>query len=352
MRKKNTFKDNWPTVIDLFCGSGAVSAALKASHFKVLAAVDNDPFACSTYRLNHPKVQLYESDIRYLKPQKIKDECLKGSMLDLMVICAPCQPFSSQNKNRNNDPRSRLLIRGGTFVRELKPKVVLVENVPGLASEGNAKLLSEFKKKCGNEYTFTPSYTIDAADYGVPQRRVRCLLIGVRGGVVPEMPEPITPKGNRVTVRDAIYKLVPLRSGEMDISDPLHVARDHRPIALKRLRAIPKDGGSRSALPQSLELKCHKDNSGYPDVYGRMKWDDIAPTLTTGCTDVTRGLFAHPDDDRAITLREAALLQTFPKKYKFSGSPKVIATQIGNAVPCALIKSLAKTLRKSIRECN
>lgn len=339
----------WPTAIDLFAGSGAATVALKASHYRVVAAVDNDPMACRSYRMNHPRVNLYENDIRNLDPALIKRECLKGTALDLMVICAPCQPFSNQNRNRDGDPRSRLLIEGARFVAALKPRVVFVENVPGLASSNNSELLAEFQEACGRKYQFGNPHRVDAADYGVPQRRVRCILMAANGRPAPQLPDPTTPKGKRITVRDAIGDMTRLASGEVDTKDKLHMARTHRPIALKRLRVIPKNGGSRSALPSSLQLDCHSNQNGYPDVYGRMKWDDVAPTLTTGCTDITRGRFAHPEDDRAISPREAALLQTFPADYRFAGPPKGISQQIGNAIPCALVQALAPAFRTSIK---
>lgn len=340
----------WPTVIDLYSGSGSVTAALKAAHFRVVAAVDNDPTACATYKLNHPRVRLFETDIRKLDPRKVRDECLGDTSLDLMVICAPCQPFSSQNRYRESDERARLIVSAGNFVSVLGPKLVFVENVPGLASSANADLLKEFQETCGDKYVFGAPVFVDAADYGVPQRRSRCLLMGSSGGAVPRIPPAITPEGKRRTVYDAIYGLRSLASGESDPTDPLHKARCHRKIALDRLKAISKNGGSRSELPNHLVLDCHRNHKGHPDVYGRMKWNDVAPTLTTGCTDVTRGRFGHPQDDRAITPREAALLQTFPQKYQFSGTPQMIAEQIGNAVPFALVHALTPSLRSALRE--
>ena len=161
----------WPTAIDLFSGAGSATAALKASHFRVLAAVDNDPIACATYRLNHLKVRLFEDDIRNLDPTVIWDECLGGAELDLMVVCAPCQPFSSQNRHRLGDERANLLLHAARFVAALKPKVLFVENVPGLATAQHAALLNDFKDTCGTRYSFTNPLRIDAADYGVPQRR-------------------------------------------------------------------------------------------------------------------------------------------------------------------------------------
>ena len=339
----------WPTVIDLFSGAGSATAALKAAHFRVLAAVDSDPVACATYRLNHSRVRIYEEDIRELDPMRVYDECLCGSELDLMVICAPCQPFSSQNRHRVGDRRAYLLLDAARFVASLRPKVLFVENVPGLATAQCAELLAAFKAACGNDFTFTEPLRVDAADYAVPQRRVRCVLMASRGQRPPDLPAPMTPVDSRITVRDAISGLPKLASGECDPIDPLHSARRHQVIALTRLRAVPKDGGSRSSLPEPLALRCHKHTTSYPDVYGRMAWDAVAPTLTTGCTDVTRGRFAHPDQDRAITPREAALIQTFPRRYSFAGGSGAVATQIGNALPFALMHAFAPTLRNSIR---
>ena len=334
----------------MFSGSGSATAALKASHFRVVAAVDNDLAACATYRLNHARVRLYETDIRKLDPNAIRNDCLEQASLDLMVICAPCQPFSSQNRKRQRDERGRLLISAARFVAALEPKLILVENVPGLASSTNTQLLDEFRVTCGPEYVFGEPQCVDAADYGVPQRRLRCLVTASRGGPAPLIPPPITPSLARRTVRDAISRLPSLASGDADPNDALHTARSHKQIALARLRAISVDGGSRSELPSHLVLKCHRDHPGHPDVYGRMTWDDVAPTLTTGCTDVTRGRFAHPEQDRAITPREAALLQTFPVRYRFSGSLKVVAAQIGNAIPFELVHALTPMLRAALRE--
>ncbi|MNP44876.1 putative BsuMI modification methylase subunit YdiO [compost metagenome] len=148
------------------------------------------------------------------------------------------------------------------------------------------------------------------------------------------------------TVRDAIGFLPSLRSGETS-GDPLHRARKHHAITLERLKHIPKDGGSRSALPEYLQLACHKNKSNdFPDVYGRMKWSGVAPTLTTGCTDLTRGRFVHPEDDRALSLREAALLQTFPKDYMFFGNSGQVARQIGNAVPVEMARRIASHIKE------
>lgn len=338
----------WNTAVDLFCGSGAVTAALRRNRFRVVAAVDNDKVACATYRANHPSVRLYRSEIRDVDPARIRERQLGGEDVDLLVVCAPCQPFSTQTRRRGEDLRSELILEAGRFAQVLRPRLIFFENVPGLASR--SELLERLRTALSPDYVLGEPHRVDAADYDVPQRRVRCIMFACRGTEPPALPPAATPRGSRRTVRQVIGDLPPLASGGRDPTDPLHVARTHRPIALRRLAAIPKDGGSRNTLPDHLRLACHLavDDRKFPDVYGRMAWDDVAPTLTTGCTDVTRGRYAHPDADRAITLREAALLQTFPDGYSFEGGPGDIARQIGNAVPVRLVERLSDCFRRGI----
>lgn len=342
----------WLTAVDLYSGSGAVTATLKRRHFRVVAAVDNDPIACATFRLNHAMTRMIEGDIHGVDPKEIRALDLKDRDLDLLVVCAPCQPFSSQNRKRGNDDRSRLILEAGRFAQILRPKLIFFENVPGLASPRHSGLLEELREALGPDYNLGDPQRVDAADFGVPQRRVRCIMLAARRATPPRLPSPITPNEARVTVHAAIGHLRRLAAGEADPNDPLHAARNHQEIALRRLTAVPKNGGSRSALPRDLELKCHVSVGRwkFSDVYGRMAWYDVAPTLTTGCTDITRGRFAHPEDDRAITLREAALLQTFPAEYRFVGVVSEIQTQIGNAVPARLIDAFVPTFRAGIAE--
>ena len=348
LSKKNARR--WPTAVDLYSGSGAVTAALKRRHFRVVAAVDNDKIACATYRLNHPGIRMIEDDIRRVDPKDIRGIDLQGHDLDLLVVCAPCQPFSSQNRKRGADQRSTLILEAGRFARVLRPKIIFFENVPGLAA--HAELLEKLKQELGKDYTLGMPERVDAADFGVPQRRVRCIMIATRGAKPPALPEPTTPKGRRATVKQAIGHLPSLRAGEKHDADALHAARKHQEIALRRLAAVPKNGGSRSSLPTNLALACHSAVAAnkFSDVYGRMSWNDVAPTLTTGCTDITRGRFAHPRDDRAITAREAALLQTFPETYQFLGNLSEVQVQIGNAVPVKLVEALTPTFRRAITE--
>jgi DNA (cytosine-5)-methyltransferase 1 len=324
--------------VDLYSGSGAVTAGL-AKAFDVVAAVDHDPVACRTYAANHSKVRLFQRDIRTLDPQEIINRVPSAMAPDLLVVCAPCQPFSSQNRHRGGDDRALLVLEAGRFAAALNPKGILFENVPGLA--GASGVFDELERRLATAgYIVGAPRRLNAADMGVPQRRIRCVMFASRSAEAVARFSAANLSAPRTTVAEKIRDLLPLESGQRDPDDPMHVARQHSPLALQRLRAIPHDGGSRDALPQELRLKCHAKTNGFRDVYGRMSWNDVAPTLTTGCTDVTRGRFAHPEQDRAITLREAALLQTFPEKYVFHGGYKQISTQIGNAVPVAMVTAM------------
>jgi DNA (cytosine-5)-methyltransferase 1 len=335
--------------LDLFCGSGAVTEGLKAEGFTVLAAVDLDPVSCRTYHLNHPEVHLEQTDIRALSPAQLRSRTGHQGRIDLLVVCAPCQPFSSQNRKRAYcDSRAHLILESVKFIAEFNPYLVFYENVRGLLSTEIMTLLAS--QLAGLGYMLATPKLIDAADCEVPQRRERCIAVAAeRQGLAERFYDALEFKP-RVSVAKAIGSLTPLAAGERDPDDSLHFARCHRPIVLERLSRIPKDGGSRSALPEHLELRCHKGRTNdFPDVYGRMKWDDVAPTLTTGCTDLTKGRFAHPRDDRAITLREAALLQSFPVQYRFVGNSGEIAQQIGNAVPVMMVRTMARSLIECIK---
>lgn len=344
MANRNEFN-----AIDIYSGSGAVTTGLKAGGIRVVAAVDNDPVACNTYRLNHPEVHLSESDIRIINPQNLRMTIGLDGHIDLLIVCAPCQPFSSQNRKRSaDDDRADLVLESLKFIKEFSPTLVFFENVPGIAISGPLVTLRDRLAEIG--YVLGEPRTLNAAEYGVPQRRERCIMVASRDAKrIALFYETISVQPT-VTVRQTIEGLRRIRSGERDPDDPLHFARCHKPIVLRRLQHIPKDGGSRLALPPELELECHKGRKNdFPDVYGRMKWDDVAPTLTTGCTDVTKGRFAHPLEDRAITLREAALLQSFPPDYRFAGNSGQIARQIGNAVPVNMIRTLVPSLKCSLR---
>lgn len=331
-----------PQAIDLFAGSGAVSRGLRDAGFNVVGALDFDPKACATYEMNHEGVKLIRRDIRKVPAKTFAQ--FKGE-IDLLIVCAPCQPFSNRNRNRiTKDERVDLVLRSLKFIRALKPSFVLFENVPGLEKNKVFEKLCKELVRAG--YHLKEPQKVDAADLGVPQRRVRMVLCaalkaewldGVFNGQVSQ----------RVSVREAIGDLLEPSFKSDNLEDPLHYKRRHSDLNLERLRHVPKNGGSRISLPDHLVLACHKELSEnqYPDCYGRMSWDQEAPTLTTGCTDFTRGRYVHPEQDRAITLREAARLQSFPDDYKFNGNASEIATQIGNAVPPRMMQVIAERIK-------
>jgi DNA (cytosine-5)-methyltransferase 1 len=333
--KRETEKKATPRLaVDFFSGSGSVTEALKNAGYDVVAGLDIDPGAAKTYKLNHPEVDFFETDIRGFGTEELV-KLLNGRALDILAICAPCQPFSSQNRKRTEDDlRRSLVLESLRFVRDIRPKNIWVENVPGL---GNSRVIDELQKQLkALGYFFEEPIRVDAANLGVPQRRIRFVFFAsLHEKSCTSFSSLASLKLQGSNVRSAFEGLKQLAVGESDLSDPLHWARKHSELTLKRLRCVPSDGGSRSSFPVELQLECHKKLSvnSFPDVYGRMSWSIPAPTLTTGCTDVTRGRFAHPEEDRAITLREAARLQTFPDSYKFFGNKSQVAVQIGNAVP-------------------
>jgi len=345
-------RDRAPTMIDLFSGCGGVTAGFKARGFKVLAAVESDPVIARTYRLNHPEVVLYEEDIRNVSPDEMMRRCELGyGHLTVLSVCAPCQPFSRQNRLRNADERASLVLESVRFVEILHPLFLFVENVPGLGQNSDilGKLIGDLEIL---GYRMSNPTVVDAVNYGVPQFRKRFILLGTSLDIGLRMPESThaspeesvrLKKKEWLTVRDAFVGIENLRSGEESKTDPLHKARKHKPLSLERLRHIPHNGGSRDGLPFELQLACHKNgkNVGYHDVYGRMDFNRPSNTLTTGCTNFTKGRFAHPTSDRAITPREAARLQTFPDSYQFYGSYEQISAQIGNAVPVKLAEVFA-----------
>ena len=262
--------------------------------------------------------------------------------MDLLAGCPPCQGFSTirtRNSSRPvDDPRNSLIFEFIKFVRELKPKAVMIENVPPLAKDARIIELSRVLAQLG----YTSSHQLlDAADYSVPQRRRRMILLAGRFGGIAS-PKP---RKRRPTIRAAIGSLPPPR----DSLDPLHRAQGKRSDRIMDLiRAIPTNGGSRSHLDKQYQLPCHTRCDGFKDVYGRMAWNHVAPTITSGCINPSRGRFLHPEHDRAITLREAALLQTFPPDYQFSlrRGRYAAAALIGNALPPKFARAQAAAVKE------
>lgn len=333
------------TAIDLFSGCGGLTQGLLDAGFKVLAAVEIDQKARQTYSLNHPKIPLAGSDIRDLHADALMDQLhLKSGELDLLAGCPPCQGFSSirrKNKpNAANDKRNDLIDEFSRLAIALRPKLIMMENVPGLAQFDKFQSLISTLRDAGYSVAFQ---VLDVSDYGVPQRRKRLILSANRIG----MAVVARPDSSSVSVRDIIGNLPPAGDSGDDLHDltATHSARINALIS-----AIPKDGGSRSSLPYEMQLACHQKINGFSDVYGRMRWDGVAPTITGGCTNPSKGRFLHPEHNRAISLREAALLQGFPQNYKFDlkHGKQAISLMIGNALPPAFISKHALAMASSL----
>lgn len=323
-------------VLDIFCGCGGSSLgfalALRDSGLNCeIVGIDIDRDACLTFQRNRVG-QAIRADARYLPIRR------ERGIFDVIIGCPPCQGFTRmRGKPAPYDPRNKLVDTFIEWVKFLRPRFVMFENVPWVLDSEYFDRLLKGLQSYGYKYS---ADIIDAANYCVPQRRKRLILVGCLKRK-PKLPAPIP---EIVTVRDAIGDLPPLKSGEEHAGIPNHKCMKHSKTVLKRIKLIPKNGGSRSSLPKELWLKCHIKSVGHNDVYGRMRWDDVAPTLTSGCTNPSKGRFLHPDQDRAITPREAARLQTFPDWFVFYGGMTSISRQIGNAMPVRLAKYVAKAL--------
>lgn len=353
-------------MVDLFCGCGGGSLGLKLSGHEVVAAVDVDPIACETYSKNLG-LEPIQGDISRLTGHEIIEKCglLRGDV-DLVVGCPPCQGFSSLRRTRypkGEDPRKDLVSVFFERVKEIQPKAVLLENVPGIAWGGDASYLHTFISRIESIGYKTSWDIIDAADYGVPQHRRRVVALSVKDKVRPRFPSPPT-HGNPEdrycddrkpwkTVRNAIGDLPPLAPGEAHPSIPNHEARNHKSGVLNIISKIPRDGGSRRSLPYELWLPCHKrlkerSSRGAESIYGRIRWDTPSPTMTSRCTTPSSGRFVHPEQDRAITPREAARLQTFRDYFVFPRETEQTERLIGNAVPADLMIALSKGFEEAL----
>lgn len=333
--------------IDFFCGGGGMTRGLLDAGIHVLAGVDICPDYQKTYEENNKNRYLAKSisditedDILQLIPDIYSADDV------LFVGCAPCQPFSKQRNSPEEHKDRKLLVEFGNLIARFKPAYVAVENVPGIKGKG-IDVFQQFLNILENgayQYNYA---VLNAKDFGVPQNRKRLVLIASRVAEV-ALPEPLFNGQERPykTVADAIRDYPAIQAGQEHASIPNHKATALSQKNLERIRATTHDGGSRTEWPNDLVLKCHKDRkSGHSDVYGRMAWNCVSPTLTSKCCSLSNGRFGHPEQDRAISFREAAALQSFSDSYVFYGkSDSVIARQIGNAVPVLLAKAIGKTV--------
>lgn len=348
-------------VVDFFSGCGGTSCGFREAGCKIVAGIDNDMDAASTFALNFPEAIVYTDDIRDIRTDALRPVIGSNSERLLFSACAPCQPFSKQNRQKKHgDSRARLLDEFGRFVTAYLPDYIFIENVPGIQKDtAEGRPLKRFLatiKKLGYP---APRIEIAAAlHYGVPQWRPRLIVLASRHA---SPTFPLATHGQeegRVpysTVRDWIGDLPPLEAGAQDPHDPDHRAARLSQKNLDRIRKTP-EGGDRRNWPESLQLECHRKMSvesgasGHTDVYGRLTFDKPASGLTTRCISYSNGRFGHPVQDRALSLREAACLQTFPRSFKFVGSLNSKARQVGNAVPPLLAKRFGIHLLEQDKE--
>lgn len=352
-----------PKVLDLFAGAGGTGLGFLNAGFEIVGAIDIDPVAAKTYERNLG-VKPVVADLQELAPSELsKLFNIKPYELDVLVGCPPCQGFTRMRNSAGiSDVRNGLVLRYLEFVEALMPKFVLFENVPGIVNtEHGQRFYNALKDGLSTLHYIFDDVTLDAADYGVAQHRQRVILIGNRDKCPIIFPEPThgdsenesVKTGLRnpwLTVREAIGDLPSLGAGEKsDI--PNHFARSFKGNrVLNFIKLVPRDGGGRLDVAPEFWLDCHKkENCGHRDVYGRLSWDKPSGVMTSGCGNVSKGRFVHPEQHRGITHREAARLQSFPDSFVFEGYTDQVSLQIGNSVPPKLAEAIAIQIYMQLR---
>lgn len=335
-----------PTAIDLFCGAGGMSLGLQQAGFSVVCAADVWRIAVDTYEQNfaHPVIC---TDLASCSASELKHLSGIGDLpVDIVVGGPPCQGFSIQRIGPDADYRNNLVFEFARLVTEIAPTFFMMENVPGLLGKRGHLVLDSFFERIDAAGYEAEAHIVNAADYGVPQIRRRVIVFGwKRGKGRPiSLPLPTHSSQTHATVWDGIGDLpAPTAPGRHPAADPMHRVGRLSELNQQRLKHIPPGGGMQD-LPVELRVNCHKsgaENIGHRYVYGRLAPDRPASTITAGFDSFTRGRFAHPREDRNITLREGARLQSFPDSFRFAGNQEEIAAQIGNAVPPRLAQVLA-----------
>lgn len=324
--------------IDLFCGAGGLTRGLLDAGIHVVRGVDTDRTAMETYERNNPSAEFAQADIQEISPNDITDGVNRNGGL-LLAGCTPCQPFSNHVPKDTHDERRSLIECVGTLIKNILPDYVLIENVPRFRNDNPYQ--TAFLHTLHDNGYWVDEKVIDAKDYGVPQTRRRYVLLASSKGPI------FIPKGKAKLrmVRDAIRCYPPIEAGLNDSPEvPNHVSSGLSDKTMERIRLTPLDGGSRSNTPRKLWTNCHLNHTGHTDTYGRMSWDAPAPTLTCRCISLSNGRFGHPEQHRAISVREAAAIQSFRDDYVFYSCMSRNATHIGNAVPPLMAKALGEAI--------
>jgi DNA (cytosine-5)-methyltransferase 1 len=335
--------------IDLFCGAGGLTHGFFLEGIPVAAGIDLDPACRFPYEANN-QATFVEHDISKISASEI-DRLFGDTKLKILAGCAPCQPFSTyahRYELDGKDGKWGLLYHFARVAQETNPDIITMENVPSVAKHQVFKDFVDTLDRLGYKVWFD---VVDSSQYGVPQSRRRMVLLASKFGEI-RMISPAHPKAK--TVRQAIELLPPIQAGEVCPNDKLHASSGLSDKNLQRIRAS-KPGGTWRDWPLHLIADCHRSETGrtYPSVYGRMEWDKPAPTMTTQCYGFGNGRFGHPEQDRAISLREAAILQGFPNDYAFLRENDeinftVLGRMIGNAVPVDLGRAIAKSIKRHL----
>jgi len=328
------------SAIDIFCGIGGLSYGLKKAGISIVAGVDVDEFCRYAYEEN-VQAEFILRDVSDLRGEEINERYWSNDVLKILAGCAPCQPFSTHSnkiKDRTRTKKWWLLREFERLVGETHPHIVTMENVPNLANQEIFENFVAFLERSGYYVSYSNVY---CPDYGIPQKRRRLVLLASKYGKISLLPKTHS-EGEYVTLRQAIGHFPPVEAGEVCKSDPLHRTSKLSPLNLQRIKAS-RPNGTWLNWSEDLQLECHKKKTGrtYKAVYGRMAWDEPSPTITTQFYNYGTGRFGHPTQNRALTMREAAILQTFPEDFEFYESEKDIllkrlSSYIGNAVPVRL----------------
>lgn len=356
---RDTYKNNPIQLIDFFCGAGGTSLGFAALNsivpaFNMLGGCDINEVSATTYSHNYGTPIIHEDITKLAYEDGKLDECLskigyQKEKPTVLIGCAPCQGFSSHRKkhwNEEDDVRNSLIMAFATIVKALQPDAIIMENVPEFLSDRYWRYFSAAKKTYEEQGYIVKEMIYNAAAFGVPQERFRSIIIGMKKDFV--LPVGLLEPTDYKTVRDAIGALPAVPAGVADPNDPMHKSAAHKQSTIDVIKQVPHDGGSR---PAGVGPECLDKTKGFSDVYGRLSWDKPSITITHYARNPASGRYTHPEQDRGLTAREAALLQSFPNGFEFTGKSDDIYRQIGEAVPPMLSAAIAADVLLELVSC-